>query len=58
MSLLIDLFGYLSIILHGLTIIAQSTALGGVFFIAFLARPFATRLGGDPGQNCCATQRD
>ncbi len=45
MALLIDLFGYLSIILHGLTIVAQSMALGGVFFIAFLARPFAARLG-------------
>jgi putative copper resistance protein D len=44
-ALLIDLFGYLSIILHGLTIVAQSMALGGVFFIAFLARPFAARLG-------------
>ena len=42
-ELLIDLFGYLSIILHGLTIVAQSMALGGVFFIAFLARPFAAR---------------
>ncbi len=45
MSLLIDLFGYLSIILHGLTIVAQSMALGGVLFIAFLARPFAPKLG-------------
>jgi putative copper resistance protein D len=44
-SLLIDLFGYLSIILHGLTIVAQSMALGGVLFIAFLARPFAPKLG-------------
>ncbi len=45
MALLIDLFGYLSIILHGLTILAQSMAIGGVLFIAFLARPFAGRLG-------------
>jgi putative copper resistance protein D len=29
MSLLIDLFGYLSIVLHGLTIVAQSMAVGG-----------------------------
>ncbi len=41
MTLLIDLFGYLSIILHGLTIVAQSMALGGVLFLVFLARPFA-----------------
>ena len=45
MSLLLDLFGYLSIIVHGLTIVSQSVALGSVFFIAFLLRPFASRLG-------------
>ncbi len=41
MSLLVDLFGYLSIVLHGLTILAQSMALGGVLFLVLLARPFA-----------------
>ncbi len=46
MSLLVDLFGYLSIILHGLTIVAQSMTLGGVLFLVFLARPFAPRLAG------------
>ena len=46
MSLLVDLFGYLSIILHGLTIVAQSMTLGGVLFLVFLARPFAARLAG------------
>ncbi len=45
MSLLLDLFGYLSIIIHGLTIVAQSMALGGVFFLAFLARPLSRSLG-------------
>ena len=44
MTLLIDLFGYLSIILHGLTIGAQSMAVGGVLFLVFLARPFAATL--------------
>ena len=44
MSLLVDLFGYLSIILHGLVIVAQSMALGGVLFLLFLARPFAPGL--------------
>jgi copper resistance protein D len=44
-ALLLDLFGYLSIIVHGLTIVSQSMALGGVFFIAFLLRPFASQLG-------------
>ena len=45
MALLIDLFGYLSIIIHGLTIVAQSVALGGVLFLALLMRPLAPRLG-------------
>lgn len=45
MALLIDLFGYLSIVLHGLTILAQSMALGGVLFVVFLARPLSHRLG-------------
>ncbi len=46
MSLLVDLFGYLSIVLHGLTIVAQSMALGGVLFLVLLARPFAAELAG------------
>ena len=45
MSLLVDLFGYLSIIVHGLTIVAQSMALGGVLFLVFLALPLASRIG-------------
>ena len=45
MSLLIDLFGYLSIVLHGLTVTAQSMALGAVLFLALLARPLAPALG-------------
>jgi putative copper resistance protein D len=44
MDLLVDLFGYLSIIVHGLTILSQSMALGGALFLAFLARPLAPRL--------------
>ncbi len=44
MSLLVDLFGYLSVILHGLTIVAQSMALGGALFLVLLARPFAPEL--------------
>ena len=47
MALLVDLFGYLGIILHGLAIIAQSMALGGVLFLILLARPFAPQLGSD-----------
>src|ERR1700761_8152309 len=44
MELLVDLFGYLSIIVHGLTILSQSMALGGALFLVFLARPLAPRL--------------
>ncbi|HEY4172287.1 MAG TPA: CopD family protein [Rhodopila sp.] len=45
MDLLVDLFGYLSIVVHGLTILSQSMALGGVLFLVLLARPLAPRLG-------------
>lgn len=45
MELLIDLFGYLSIIVHGLTIVTQSMALGGVFFLVLLARPLLPAIG-------------
>jgi putative copper resistance protein D len=44
-ELLIDLFGYLSIIVHGLTILAQSMALGGVLFLVLLARPLLRTIG-------------
>ncbi len=45
MSLLVDLFGYLSIIIHGLTIVSQSMALGGVLFLVFLALPMSSTIG-------------
>src|ERR1700722_5830985 len=45
MALLLDLFGYLSVIVHGLTIVAQSMALGGALFLVALARPFERELG-------------
>ncbi len=45
MSHLVDIFGYLGIVIHGVTIVAQSMTLGGIFFLVFLARPLADRLG-------------
>ncbi len=45
MELLVDLFGYLSIIVHGLVIVAQSMAIGGVLFLIFHARATAWMLG-------------
>jgi copper resistance protein D len=44
-SLLVDLFGYLGILLHGLAIVAQSMALGGTLFLLLAARPLAGLLG-------------
>ncbi len=49
MSLLVDLFGYLEIVLHGLVILSQSAALGGVLFLLLLARPLAAELPGGHG---------
>lgn len=46
-SLLVDLFGYLGILLHGLVIVSQSMALGGTLFLVLLARPYAAALGPD-----------
>ena len=44
MALLVDIFGYLSIILHGLVIVAQSMMLGGLLFLVFLLHPLASQL--------------
>ena len=45
MQLLVDLFGYLSIILHGVTIVGQAISVGSVLFLVFLARPRAWMIG-------------
>ena len=51
MSLLVDIFGYLSIILHGLVIVAQSMMQGGLLFLIFLLHPLMSTLAqGDPLQ--------
>jgi putative copper resistance protein D len=44
---LVDLIGYIGILLHGCVIVSQSMALGGMLFLVFLARPFAAQLGPD-----------
>ncbi|MBI1776123.1 MAG: CopD family protein [Proteobacteria bacterium] len=46
MSLLLDVFGYLTVLLHGSVLAAQSLTLGGVAFLLILAEPLAGRLGG------------
>ena len=45
MNRLVDLIGYVGILLHGLVIVSQSMALGGMLFLVLLARPFAGLLG-------------
>ncbi len=57
MALLLDLFGYLSVIVHGLTIVAQSMALGGALFLVALARPFERELGRTGGEIRRGTRR-
>ncbi len=54
MSLLVDLFGYLGIVLHGLTITAQSLAVGGVLFLVLVARPFAATAAGSASAGAVA----
>jgi putative copper resistance protein D len=44
-ELLVDLFGYLTIIIHGCTIVAQSMTLGGILFLFVLALPLAPQIG-------------
>jgi putative copper resistance protein D len=39
MALLLDIFGFLTVILRGLSISAQAFTLGGITFILFLAKP-------------------
>ena len=45
MALLVDLFGYLAIVIHGLVIAAQSVAIGSVLFLLLLARPLGWLIG-------------
>jgi copper resistance protein D len=45
MSALFSISAFLSVIIHGLDLIAQSVLLGSVFYLLLLARPLAARLG-------------
>lgn len=44
-SLLVDIFGFLSVILRGFILTTQSFTLGGVAFLALVALPFREQLG-------------
>ena len=45
MDLLVDLFGYLSVLLRGFVLTAQTLTVGGVAFITLLLQPLAGDLG-------------
>jgi copper resistance protein D len=45
MALLLDLFGFLSVVLRGLTLTAQSLTVGGIAFLMLLAGPLELALG-------------
>jgi putative copper resistance protein D len=44
-ALLVDVFGFLSVVLRGVTLSAQSLTLGGIVFLMLLARPLSADLG-------------
>lgn len=50
MELLIDVFGYLSVILAGIEVTAQSLLVGGVVFLLLVAKPLAEQLGENGGK--------
>src|SRR5215831_16500490 len=45
MALLLDIFGFLSVVLRGLVLSAQSLMIGGIVFLAFIVAPVAAKLG-------------
>lgn len=47
MSLLLDIFGFLSVILRGMILVAQSFTFGGLAFLLLLLRPLEPRLSAD-----------
>jgi putative copper resistance protein D len=51
-ALLVDLFGYLGVILHGLAIVSQSMAIGSLLFLILVARPYEAVLGPDIARRC------
>ena len=56
MALLLDIFGFLSVVLRGLVLTAQSLAIGGIAFLVLLAYPLRRELGasGEAAfEHCC-----
>lgn len=45
MALLLDIFGFLSVVLRGVVLAAQSLAIGGIVFMALVLRPRLAEIG-------------
>jgi copper resistance protein D len=45
MALLLDIFGFLSVVLRGLVLSAQSVVIGGIVFLVVIVGPVAEKLG-------------
>jgi putative copper resistance protein D len=45
MALLLDIFGFLSVVLRGLVLSAQSLVIGGIVFLGLVVGPVAAKLG-------------
>jgi putative copper resistance protein D len=45
MALLLDIYGFLSVLVHGAVLVALGVTLGGIAFLLGLARPLAPELG-------------
>lgn len=56
-ELFLDLYGFLSVVLHAAELMARSVLLGSIAFLAFLAVPLASRLPGGDGAMLLATAR-
>jgi putative copper resistance protein D len=50
MALLLDIFGFLSVVLRGVLLTTQSLTVGGIVFLALLARPLQAELGAGGGE--------
>ena len=57
MSFLIDIFGYLTVVLHGLSITAEALLLGGIAYAILVAQPFDLPLGAAGDRILKATYR-
>ncbi|WP_368417457.1 copper resistance D family protein [Rhodovarius sp.] len=57
MELFLDLYGFLSVVLHAAELMARSVLLGSIAFLAFLAAPLAGRLPAGEGAMLLATAR-